>query len=323
MARPLDSAEALITGIQASQVGALARAITLAEDHHPTADVVLDAIWLQVGKAWRTGMTGPPGAGKSTLADALIRHWVSQGRTPALLAVDPSSPISGGALLGDRIRMDRALEETGVFVRSMANRGSLGGLSRATGMAADLCDAAGFPEILLETVGVGQAEVDIAAATDVTVVVLTPASGDGVQAMKAGLMEIGDLFVVNKSDLEGAERFKHEVESMLDLRDESNRPEVVSCSALKEEGITDVAAALERRRQMEEQSGILQNRRNLRAQARVERLVGEDLRHKLWEEAGLSQKATLLLEAGVRPDSVARSLVQEVQNLVTQNGVKS
>ena len=323
MARPQDSAETLIAGIQSSQVGALARAITLAEDNHPAADAVLDAIWPQVGKAWRTGITGPPGAGKSTLVDALVRHWVGQGLTPALLAVDPSSPISGGAFLGDRIRMDQALEETGVYVRSMANRGSLGGLSRATGMAADLCDAAGFPEILLETVGVGQAEVDIAAATDVTVVVLTPASGDGVQAMKAGLMEIGDLFVVNKSDLEGAERFKHGVESMLDLRGESSRTEVVACSALHGEGIADVAAALKRRRQREEQSGVLQSRRSQRAQARVERLVGEDLRSKLWGKAGLGEKAAALLESGARPDCVAQSLVEEVQNLVLQNGVKS
>ena len=182
--RSEETCASLEAGLRAGEVGALARAISWTESQHADVIPLLNALSGQVGRAWRTGITGPPGAGKSTLVDALVRSWHTSARKPALLAVDPSSPLTGGALLGDRVRMDRSVEETDVFVRSMANRGSLGGLSRAAGMAADFCDVAGYDEIVLETVGVGQAEVDIASASDVTVVVLTPASGDGVQTMK-------------------------------------------------------------------------------------------------------------------------------------------
>ena len=225
----------------------------------------------------------------------------------------PPRRFSGGALLGDRVRMDRALSESGVFVRSMANRGSLGGLALAAGAAADLLDAFGFEEVLLETVGVGQAEVDIASATDVTLVVLTPQSGDGVQAMKAGLMEIADLFVINKADTPGARKIQNEIESALELRPEgAPEVEVLCCSALKDEGVEEIALALERKRDLEQRSGRLEARRRNRSLARVRRLVVEELRAEIWSSRELLDRARGGLEAGVGPDRLARELVEEL-----------
>lgn len=301
----------LLDGIRAGRTGALARAISWAENGEPGAEDLLDALHADTGRAWRTGITGPPGAGKSTLADALCRAWAGAGRRTALLAVDPSSPFSGGALLGDRVRMDRALSESGVYVRSMANRGSLGGLALAAGAAADLLDAFGFAEVLLETVGVGQAEVDIAAAADVTLVVLTPHSGDGVQAMKAGLTEVADLFVVNKADAPGADRIKHELEAALELRPDGAPPvEVVCCSALHGDGLDELGDAIERKRAAEESSGRLARRRRDRALARVKRLVVEELRARVWASPELLERARVGLAGGRAPERLARELVE-------------
>ena len=303
----------LLARFRAGRVGALARGISWVEDGHPLAAALLEAVHADTGRAWRTGLTGPPGAGKSTLVDALARHWAAAGRRLGLLAVDPSSPFTGGALLGDRIRMDASTGEHGVFVRSMASRGSLGGLSLATGAAADLMDAFGFEELLLETVGVGQAEIDVAAAADTTVVVLTPASGDGVQAMKAGLMEAADVFVVNKADTPGADRLRNEIEQTLDLRDPSSpRPPVLLCSASRGEGVVELAAAIERRREEDRAAGRLDTRRRDRDLARVRRVFTESLRARLWDGDGLRERARVALEAGARPDSTALQLADEV-----------
>lgn len=303
----------LLEGFRAGRVGALARAISWVEDGCAGAQDLLDALHAGTGTAWRTGITGPPGAGKSTLADALCRGWAAAGRRTALLAIDPSSPLSGGALLGDRVRMDRALAENGVFVRSMANRGSLGGLALAAGAASDLLDAFGFGEILVETVGVGQAEVDIASASDTTVVVLTPQSGDGVQTMKAGLMEVADLFVINKADAGGADRLKHEIESMLELRAEGSPPvQVLTCAALHDQGVAEVGAALERQRATDAASGRLEARRRARALARVRRMVVEELRAGIWSAPGLEQRVAAALQSGQRPERVARDLVRRL-----------
>ncbi|KAA3609034.1 MAG: methylmalonyl Co-A mutase-associated GTPase MeaB [Planctomycetota bacterium] len=303
--------EALLEAFRGGAVGALSRAISWAENGHDDVDSVLDALFPAIGQAWRTGFTGPPGAGKSTLVDALVGRYAGDRRSTALLAVDPSSPFSGGALLGDRIRMNQRVLDQGVFVRSMASRGSLGGLARASETACDLLDAFGFQEILVETVGVGQAEVDIAAATDTTVVVLTPASGDGIQAMKAGLMEVADLYVINKADLGPAAALAGEIEAMLDLRDPSRpRPPVLTCSALKGKGLAELVEALDRIRLRDRDSGAMQGRRQRRALSRVRRRIGETLRHRLWTEHGWEQLARQALADGKRPDRVAFDLLQ-------------
>jgi len=208
----------LLERFRAGHRTALARAITIVENERPDFQRLLSELHPSVGGAHRVGITGPPGAGKSTLTSALVRLYRERGETVGVVAVDPTSPFTGGALLGDRIRMNDVALDDGVFIRSMATRGSLGGLALATREVADVMDAFGFDRVLIETVGVGQSELDIAAAADTTVVVLVPESGDSVQAMKAGLMEAADLFVINKADRPGAMRLAKEVELMIHFR---------------------------------------------------------------------------------------------------------
>lgn len=212
------TARALVEEFREGRTRALARCISLVEDERPGFEAVLDALYGRTGRARRIGITGPPGAGKSTLTAGLARGLRERDLRVGVLAVDPTSPFSGGALLGDRIRMGELASDEGVFIRSMASRGSVGGLATATREAADLLDAFGFDRILMETVGVGQSELQVADSADSTVVVLVPESGDAVQTMKAGLMEIADLFVVNKADRSGADRLVRELRSMIQIR---------------------------------------------------------------------------------------------------------
>jgi len=212
------TAQALLDGLAARKMPALARAISMVENGTAGFEELLSGLQHQVGNARRIGITGPPGAGKSTLTERLTSAYREAGLTVGVVAVDPTSPFTGGALLGDRIRMERGTLDSGVFIRSMATRGSLGGMATTTGEVADIMDAFGFDRILLETVGVGQSELDVAAQSDSTVVVLVPESGDGIQVMKAGLMEIADIFVVNKADRPGADRIRQELEVALGLR---------------------------------------------------------------------------------------------------------
>jgi len=216
---PLSPALArLLADFDSGRKAALARAVSIVENHRPGFDTLLATLHSRVGRAQRIGITGPPGAGKSTLTGRLAAAYRESGLTVGVVAVDPTSPFTGGALLGDRIRMEAIALDPGVFIRSMATRGSLGGLAAAAGEVADVLDAFGIDRILIETVGVGQSELDIARTADSSVVVLVPESGDSIQTLKAGLMEIADLFVVNKSDRPGADRLRHEIEVMLGLR---------------------------------------------------------------------------------------------------------
>ncbi len=196
----------------------LARTLSLVENGGAAADELLASLQTHLGRAHRIGITGPPGAGKSTLAQALVRGWRAAGRSVAVVAVDPTSPLTGGALLGDRIRMEGIALDEGVFIRSMATRGALGGLALTTREVCDVLDAAGFDLVVVETVGVGQTELDVVAATDTTVVVLVPESGDGIQTLKSGLMEVADLFAVNKADRPGAEQLLKEIQVALHIR---------------------------------------------------------------------------------------------------------
>ncbi len=234
--------------VRAGDVRAISRAITAIENHEPEAEEVLRQLFADTGQAYLIGVTGSPGTGKSTLVDRLASRYRKQQLPVGIVAVDPSSPFSGGAILGDRIRMQGHATDGGIFIRSMATRGFLGGLARTTADVALLLDAAGKRVILVETVGVGQDEVDIVKLADCTLVVLMPGSGDEVQAIKAGIMEIGDIFVINKADREGADRFEQQLMAMLSLAPERDawRPPVVRTVATEDKGIAEVVAAIEK-----------------------------------------------------------------------------
>ncbi len=253
---------------------AVARAISRVEAEGASAASMVGAVHPRTGRGYLVGVTGAPGVGKSTLVDRLTRVLRSRGLTVGIIAVDPSSPFSGGAVLGDRVRMQAHAGDDGVFVRSMASRGRLGGLSRATGDAALILDAAGFDVIVIETVGVGQAEVEISRAADVTLVVTMPGGGDGVQALKAGVMEIADVFVVNKADQAGADRTAAEIEAVLHLNEYGPRewrPPVLRTRATEGGGVEEVVEAVERfRARAGDGAG---ERRRARVRARVRELV--------------------------------------------------
>jgi LAO/AO transport system kinase len=232
--------------ICAGDVRAIARAITAIEDHDPRAEELLKQIFPATGRAHLIGVTGAPGTGKSTLVDRLAAHYRRAGEQVGIIAVDPTSPYSGGAILGDRIRMQGHASDSGIFIRSMATRGCLGGLARATGDVALILDASGKQHVLVETVGVGQDEVDIVRLADCTLVLLVPGMGDDVQNMKAGLMEIADIFVLNKSDREGVDRLQLQLEAMLELAPERDgwRPKTVRTVATESAGLDELAAAI-------------------------------------------------------------------------------
>jgi len=294
----------------AGDKAALARAISWAENGDARFAELLGRVFSKVGHAWRTGITGPPGAGKSTLVNEIAKVLRARERTVGILAVDPTSPITGGALLGDRIRMEERTLDSGVYIRSMASRGSHGGLARSAADACDVLDAFGFDEVLLETVGVGQAEHDVVAATDTVVVVLCPGAGDGVQAMKAGLLEVADVFAVNKAELPGADRLMLDLEEAVHVRLAGRgawMAPVVACSAISGNGVEDVVAAVERHREHLEKTGLDAARREKRLE-QVHRVLDQRLAEHLWGAGGYGARARRLLDSGRSPYDVAEEL---------------
>ncbi len=280
---PEPDVERLVEDARAGRARAVGRLLSLVEEDSPALRRAIALIAPRTGAAHVVGVTGAPGVGKSTSTSALVGELRRRGRRVAVLAVDPSSPFSGGALLGDRVRMGEHATDPDVFIRSMASRGHLGGLSGATPQAVRVLDVAGFDVVLVETVGVGQSEVEVAGAADTTVVLLAPGMGDGIQAAKAGILEVGDVYVVNKSDRDGAAQVRRDVRSMLGLAQrppDAWRPPVLGTVATRGEGMGEVVDALERHRDWARRSGALEVRRRRRAREEVEAIALASLRRR-------------------------------------------
>ena len=350
-----DPHERLLADFAAGRKAALARAISIVENHRPGFERLLAAWSSRLGHARRIGITGPPGAGKSTLTNALARAYRAEGLTIGIVAVDPTSPFTGGALLGDRIRMEEIALDPGVYIRSLATRGSLGGLSSATREACDVLDAFGIDRILIETVGGGQSELDVARSADSCLVVLVPESGDSIQTLKAGVMEIADVFTVNKADRPGADRLRNEIEIMLGMRagatmknvpahhgvdlsrgnllrqvreaaraDDAEQwtPPVLKTVAAKDEGIAELVEALDRHFHYLERSGTLRERRRARLRERVVEVAEDRMRLRLWSDSDTNDwlEARLpALESGeATPFAVADALLARSADILTR-----
>ncbi len=296
---------------------AVARAITVVEKGGPGAIELIQAVHGHTGTAHRIGVTGPPGSGKSTLINQLIAHFRGLGISVAVIAIDPTSPLTQGALLGDRIRMMEADQDSGVFIRSMASRGSTGGLSYAAHDAIDLLDAAGFEYILIETVGVGQSELDIASAADTVMVVIVPEAGDSVQAMKAGLMEIADVFVLNKCDRPDSDSAYAAIHSMLNLHPPETgawMPDIVKTIASEGQGTADLAKRVFQHRNHMIATDGLRKRQEQRLKYQIKKIVEKMIGATLWDETAIEQLASSIrpvLDGDLSPYELARSIVDK------------
>ncbi|HEX5522123.1 MAG TPA: methylmalonyl Co-A mutase-associated GTPase MeaB [Pedococcus sp.] len=307
---------ALVESARAGSPRAVARLISLVEDRHPALREVMAALAPHSGTAHVIGITGSPGVGKSTSTNALVGAFRKRGKRIGVLAVDPSSPFSGGALLGDRVRMqDHALDPE-VYIRSMASRGHLGGLSWTTPQALRVLDAAGCDVILVETVGVGQSEVEVASLADTTIVLLAPGMGDGIQAAKAGILEIGDLFVVNKADREGADATVRDIRHMISLGDRTVpglwRPPVVKTVAAQGQGIEEVMEALDKHVAWMEKTGTLRQRRVRRAGDEIESIALQQLRARMGDLRhgnGVDELAAAVVDGKPDPYAAADQVV--------------
>ena len=316
--RRVEDVGALVERLRGGDRRAVARLISLVEDgEREQVREVAEALAPAAGQAMVLGVTGAPGVGKSTLCDALVSAYRQAGRVVGVLAVDPSSPFSGGALLGDRVRMQRHALDAGVYVRSMASRGHLGGLAWATPQAVRVLDAAGCEVVLVETVGVGQAEVEVAELADTTLVVLAPGFGDAIQVAKAGILEVADVFVVNKADREGAETVARDLRQMLHLGEARDwEVPVVKTVAERGEGIGALVAAIERHRAYLERGGELARRRRARAAREIEEIALSSLREELAapaQGAALDELAARVAAGELGPYEAARRLLERIR----------
>jgi LAO/AO transport system kinase len=308
--------ESIAESLSVSRPRAVARALTIVERGGDERRQLMDALFAKTGRARIVGFTGPPGAGKSTLVDRVARHLRERGQTVGILAVDPTSPFTGGAILGDRIRMQGLFTDPGVFIRSMATRGAMGGLSKASRDAMDVLDAAGFDWVLVETVGVGQDEVDVVRSVDTVCVVTLPGLGDDIQAIKAGIMEIADVFVINKSDRDGSEKTQRDLQGMLALDDEMKAgdwlPPIVKTVASLGKGVEELLQAVESHQAHLRDSGRLAERRKAQLRLRVETLLKDRILRAADTRVGLDRGVEEAFGRGESPHALADRLFTEV-----------
>ena len=308
-----------IERLRAGDPRALSRAISTVENRAPEWSELLKALFPDTGRARIIGLTGAPGSGKSTLVDQLARHYRKDNRTIGIIAVDPTSPYTGGAILGDRIRMQDHFSDPGIYIRSMATRGSLGGLARTTADVATVLDASGRDMILIETVGVGQDEIDIVRLADITIVILVPGMGDDVQTIKAGIMEIADIFVINKSDREGAERVEREIRALQSLATRDNwTPPIVKSVATDGTGVKELAAAIAEYEGYLQKENLVLKRTIQNWQERIIEMLREALLDKAREQLGDGQVTRYAAEVAQHKRD-PYTLVEEIVSKLGQN----